>query len=56
MLSAASYTINPVVYANNNGDKFFVVASTQVGGISITSQVATLSVLQTVFEVGLCQS
>ncbi len=50
--TSSSYTINPVVFANNNNDKIFVTASTQVGGISITSQVATLSVLQTVFEPG----
>jgi len=50
--TGSSYTINPVVFANNHNDKFFVVANTQVGGIFITSQVATLSVLQTVFEPG----
>lgn len=47
-----SYTINPVVFANNNNDTFFVVANTDVGGIFITSRVATLTVLQTVFEPG----
>jgi hypothetical protein len=50
--TGSSYSINPVVFANNNNDKFFVVARTQVGSLSITSQVATLSVLQTVFEPG----
>jgi hypothetical protein len=50
--TADSYTINPVVFANNNNDTFFVVAKTDIGGLSITSQVATLTVLQTVFEPG----
>src|SRR5512133_241187 len=49
---ANSYTINPVVFANNNNDQIYVVATTPVGGFTITSQVATLSVLQTVFEPG----
>lgn len=38
--------------ANDNNAKFQVVAKTQAGGLSITSSVVTLTVLQSVFEPG----
>ena len=48
--TSPNYTLS--TSALDNGTQFFVTAKTQEGGLSLTSSVVTLTVLQSVFEPG----